>query len=176
MSTDTHTRPARICQGCHLPIVRNQDGGWMIDNHQAGDYAATCHGALLHNPAPSTTRRRVVRAHLYGPAPAGGYIATSEPAMITRLARHRWTIRRLEFLPADPERIQALVAARRAGLFPRDATTHNPRPGSVHDQHGAPCPRATRASYPLTADCTCGAGRLVCADGTADWHHPRAAR
>lgn len=117
MSPDTHTRPARICEGCARPIVRNQDGGWMIDNHQAGHYAATCHGALPHHPVPSTTRRRIVRAHLYGPAPAGGYLATSEPAMITRLARHRWTIRRLEFLPADPEHRQELVAAARASLF-----------------------------------------------------------
>lgn len=117
MSPDTHTRPARICEGCARPIVRNQDGGWMIDNHQAGHYAATCHGALPHHPVPSTTRRRIVRAHLYGPAPAGGYLATSEPAMITRLARHRWMIRRLEFLPADPEHRQELVAAARASLF-----------------------------------------------------------
>lgn len=54
------------------------------------------------------------------------------------------------------------------------AYIHTPEPLTVLDRNGAACRAATRDSYPLTAACACGRGAIVCADGTAEWHHPRA--
>lgn len=48
-----------------------------------------------------------------------------------------------------------------------------PKAGTVVDRWGMPCPRVTNPNmYPLFAECENGDGRIMCADGTADWYHP----
>lgn len=50
-------------------------------------------------------------------------------------------------------------------------TNATPKPGTVTDTRGVPCPRADVSSYPLYATCDNCGGIIRCVDGTADWAH-----
>lgn len=62
----------------------------------------------------TTTRLRIVRARLSAPPGGGAEFYTSNRESIADAISQGWRLRRIWFLPADPDRLAALVAAERA--------------------------------------------------------------